>query len=365
LKHVLQRLLAIGFGILFALLIAEGAVRLAGTALCYPIACASASLEHIDASLGNLPSPHSEGYLVGPDFTITTHINGDSLRDRDVGPKMPGTRRIMVYGDSFTWGWGVADDQTIPRQLEMAIQAGNSACPTDVVNAGEFAWGPAQSLALYDKLDRSYSPDVVVLAVIGGDVLRNGDRYMKLLWPDGPYGAGDSLASTVVRGVHNTLAGRLQLYLALSNAFARIPGLRAATFRLGLRPTDDAGGDVGSSPNDPALVEGARRTQQVLARWRETAQQRGEVFALALLPEKADATLGEASENVALAKLIDTARAEHIPTIDVFGAVAAGGGAALYFPHDGHPTPGGDAVIAGDLARQLQPLFDRSPCGGH
>ena len=40
------------------------------------------------------------------------------LRDRDYGPKLPDEYRVLLIGDSFTFGHGLETEETISRQLE-------------------------------------------------------------------------------------------------------------------------------------------------------------------------------------------------------------------------------------------------------
>ncbi len=58
--------------------------------------------------------------------------------------KPPGVFRIMGLGNSFTFGWGVNDDQTFMRILERRLRkAGHK---VEVLNAGVPAWHVSQSL---------------------------------------------------------------------------------------------------------------------------------------------------------------------------------------------------------------------------
>ena len=59
-----------------------------------------------------------------PDWQATTHnrqltINSKGLRDREHEYEKPdGVRRILVLGDSYVWGYGVADDEVFTEVLE-------------------------------------------------------------------------------------------------------------------------------------------------------------------------------------------------------------------------------------------------------
>jgi hypothetical protein len=52
-------------------------------------------------------------------FDTTFHTNSRGLRDREHPLAHPQTgSRIVAVGDSFTWGYGVEDDEAFPRVLE-------------------------------------------------------------------------------------------------------------------------------------------------------------------------------------------------------------------------------------------------------
>jgi lysophospholipase L1-like esterase len=60
--------------------------------------------------------------------------NADRLRNPPIGPKPPGTWRIVALGDSVTHGWGLAEPESWPRQLEADLRASGRA--VEVINAG-------------------------------------------------------------------------------------------------------------------------------------------------------------------------------------------------------------------------------------
>jgi len=63
--------------------------------------------------------------LGGPGGRSFEHlsIRGDQRGRYDTGPRTPGTPRIMIVGDSITWGQGVRDwENTWPEQLARALE---------------------------------------------------------------------------------------------------------------------------------------------------------------------------------------------------------------------------------------------------
>ncbi len=103
-----------------------------------------------------------------PNWTATTNgkkltINSKGLRDREYPyKKRDNVTRLLVLGDSFTWGYGVANDEIFTELLETRLAA--SSAEYEVINTGVSGWGTDQEyLYLVDEGLR-YSPDIVVLA---------------------------------------------------------------------------------------------------------------------------------------------------------------------------------------------------------
>ncbi len=85
------------------------------------------------------------------------------------GPVMPVSNHyprpnVVVLGDSFTFGYGIADGEDYPAQLRRLL-----ADRYGVVNLGVGGWGLTQELRRYYELGRLYEPRVVVLQFTGND----------------------------------------------------------------------------------------------------------------------------------------------------------------------------------------------------
>jgi hypothetical protein len=103
-----------------------------------------------------------------PDYRATTFgkpmtINSRGLRDREYPyEKPPGTKRILVLGDSFTWGFGVGDSAIFTEDLERRLTANRESW--EVLNAGVSGWGTDQEYLFLKNEGLRYSPDIVLLA---------------------------------------------------------------------------------------------------------------------------------------------------------------------------------------------------------
>ena len=97
------------------------------------------------------------------DFDIVRiDISPQGFRDRVLPPKEPGEMRILVLGDSFTFGYGVEADQTISYYLEQALRSAGPGGRISVVNAGIEGYGPWQSRGLLEERGFPLDPDLVV-----------------------------------------------------------------------------------------------------------------------------------------------------------------------------------------------------------
>lgn len=82
-------------------------------------------------------------------------------------PRPAGRARVLVVGDSSIFGHGVPDHQTLPVQLEHALQG--LGVDADVINGGVPGYSSAQSLVLLEELGWSLEPTLLVVANLWSD----------------------------------------------------------------------------------------------------------------------------------------------------------------------------------------------------
>lgn len=99
----------------------------------------------------------------------TTHgrpltINSLGMRGRErPREKPPGTKRILVLGDSFAWGYGVADKDVFTEVLEERLADAGGAW--EVWNASVLGWGTDQEYLFLRRDEFDLAPDIVVVAM--------------------------------------------------------------------------------------------------------------------------------------------------------------------------------------------------------
>jgi hypothetical protein len=99
--------------------------------------------------------------LSGRDILIETNSLG--FRDRELEPKKPGELRVMVIGDSITWGDYLQADETYVEQLQLRLQEKLASRPVEVVNAGVGDIGIKEEVDILRETVDEVRPDIVVV----------------------------------------------------------------------------------------------------------------------------------------------------------------------------------------------------------
>ncbi|MGD9140459.1 MAG: GDSL-type esterase/lipase family protein [bacterium] len=118
-----------------------------------------------DREVGTRHICGGRGFVKTKDFKMDAIINSKGLRDREFAyEKREGIKRIIVLGDSFTFGYGVQADETFSKVLERILNAEGGGDETwEVLNMGVGSTGTAQQYALFLREGIKYDPDYVVL----------------------------------------------------------------------------------------------------------------------------------------------------------------------------------------------------------
>lgn len=137
-----------------------------------------------DARLGwrGAPGWKGEGVAGGRRFPVRLDAAGRRM-DRPVGDRPAGQRRIVVVGDSYPFGYGVAVEEALPARLEAALVA--SGVAVEVVNLGTCAWGVGHFRLATEELALPLRPDLIVVTLIADD-LRRAQRAVSLYGQNQP-----------------------------------------------------------------------------------------------------------------------------------------------------------------------------------
>ena len=115
--------------------------------------------------------PYSSGVFPGNadssrTFPYRTNLQG--LRDRNRPEKSPGAHRVLVMGDSYAWGYAVAEHEAFPQTAERLLKERGFA-DVEVVNGGVPDYNTRQERQLLERLMPVYRPDAVFLAYVVND----------------------------------------------------------------------------------------------------------------------------------------------------------------------------------------------------
>jgi lysophospholipase L1-like esterase len=104
--------------------------------------------------------------IKGIDFVVS--VNSKGLRGREIPYNNKNNNtRVLTVGDSFTFGYGVDDENTYPELLNELLKDRK----VSVINAGVSGWGGAEQLEFISKNAKKYSPDYVVHGFYLNDVI--------------------------------------------------------------------------------------------------------------------------------------------------------------------------------------------------
>jgi len=89
----------------------------------------------------------------------------------------PGEKRIVVLGDSYTFGDEVSDDETFTYKLSRLLP------DTEVLNLGVHGYGHDQMLLYLKQEGIKYQPDVVLIGFVWFDMYRNLRSFISFAKP--------------------------------------------------------------------------------------------------------------------------------------------------------------------------------------
>ena len=130
-----------------------------------------------DELLGWANRPNSETIFAmagAGGFKTHVKVNSKGLReDKEYEYEKPeGIRRIVVLGDSYTWGFGVEANERFTEVLENELLKN-----VQVINMGVSGYGSDQELLLLKNEGLKYQPDLVLVAFCGNDPTDNCNTH--------------------------------------------------------------------------------------------------------------------------------------------------------------------------------------------
>lgn len=113
--------------------------------------------------------PGARGVMTSPEFKVHYEVNSMGLRDREYGPKKPGTFRILVLGDSVVEGWGVELKDGWIKRLALILNQNYSGVNFEVINGGVASYSPLLYYLFLKEEGLKMEPDMVIMMMDMGD----------------------------------------------------------------------------------------------------------------------------------------------------------------------------------------------------
>lgn len=311
-----------------------------------------------DAYLGWSGKPNLRLRFRRAEFDALVQHDAEGWRQPEPPRPAAPTSRILVLGDSFTWGWGVSQGQVFTDLLQAALPA-----TVAMYNRGVPGFGTAQEYLLLQRELATRTYDAVVLLFYINDLsdnisARQGRRpYFELV--DGELLPRNQPALPVINPVKQFLREHSRAYAFVE---FRVELLRRRFFR-------EANSDREyrtAAAVDFHEVPGYAVTARLLGEIQRLAHKHGARFFLVYVPQVSEIELDAPFpyDRSIHAMVDDIARRENIQLIDLSTTFHqhAKAGKQLIYPIDAHWTPAGHRVAAAALLES--PIFQpRSDAG--
>ncbi|MEO8452601.1 MAG: SGNH/GDSL hydrolase family protein [Gemmatimonadota bacterium] len=254
-----------------------------------------------------------------------------SLRSLHLGPKPAGVTRIVVLGDSFTWGYYVAQTADVwtyvmERQLNAAGQR------IEVINLGKNGASTVDELQRLDDLGWLFQPDMIVLQYTLNDPITGPYADYFRSWP-------------LVPGLNGFLDQNSYLFSFVNGQWQSIqhryrnPTAENELFREDFR--------------------GWKESRNAMSRLAETAREHHVPVLLALFPLFVPGPMDSTSYRFHQAHraVMGAAEAAGLPAVDLgplFWAQKRSGPSWWGVPNDPHPGVEAHRLIGEALAREVE-----------
>lgn len=137
------------------------------------------SLVGLASNKGEVQGKYQEGLIFEPnsharyqtvEFDYVANINSIGLRDKEITIEKGNRYRILCFGDSFTFGWGVDIENSWPKKLEQFLHE-KGFNNIEVINCGRGGQYTTTYKKYMSKTVPLLKPDLVLVGVLQADDL--------------------------------------------------------------------------------------------------------------------------------------------------------------------------------------------------
>jgi len=316
-----------------------------------------------DPIIGYRLRPNARTHYVTSEFATDIAINAEGVRDsRDIGPKPPHERRIVVLGDSLVLSVQVQEQQTFCRLLEDRLNRGGGEITYRVINAGVQGYGPVEELLFFRSVAKAFEPDLVIETIFVGNDAEEAVSSAPRLRPD---------ERTTTDVVSESLVTRLRRLVRRSMVL-QVLRLRAVTVTDRLptwkAPPEPPLQSYAANPA-PRIPEGLRISRDCVSAIADEGSRAGARTMVMLMPARFqvnDEDYGnlKAAVEQSGGRLVRDAATERfdraladvpVPRLDVLPVLREGQRSAdVFFQHTVHLTPLGHQIVAESMERFLR-----------
>jgi lysophospholipase L1-like esterase len=349
--------LAVSLGLMVAL---EGALRLFWPQELVDTRVRGAHFANTDSVLGVRYTPNAIWRFRHPEYSVVYAINGQGFRDKAERPyaKPVGTIRVLLLGDSFTFGQGVNSEDTWAALAERELR--RQGRTFDLVNAGMQGMDTGSELTLLRRLARRSDADAVVLGFLINDLYTNrADQPPKASDGAADHGPLQESSPSVYRRI-----GEFQGFHLVTLARRLLSSFDAGYIALYLALPER--GDYLRVPLSETAHQQLQITEKLLRQMAAYCDSLGKPLIVLSIPQLFQvlyAKTGRTGEKVDVGYY--DRHFAGVAAKSGFGWVAslpdlveaARGSKELFYRLDGHLTTDGNAAVAGVFVRRVVPAI--------
>lgn len=302
--------------------------------------------------------PNCVSRFTTAEWNTAVTINSAGLRDDEITPKTEHEFRILMLGDSFTWGYGVEQEQTFSELLQQQLQLQG----INVINAGATSYSPILEYLFLKNKGLQFQPDMVILNFDLSDLQDDYLREKKAQFQEEELIA---VYNPEKDGFGYNLRKRIQITNLINSIFVWIDKTLPPPTEIDARLISDIRYDRYGLTREQALEqeeEHWERTFSYITKIAELCEENNITFVLSTYPyghqisnqewvtgrHNAGLLREEKYSDRAEKKIEQYAKEQHILLISMFTGfrLAEQQRAPLYFSYDGHFNQEGHAVAA-------------------
>ena len=303
-----------------------------------------------DPLLGVVLKPGARASVAGPEYNATYVINSEGIRDETPHsrPKPAGVTRVLVVGDSFTFGIGNDYPNIWPVLVEKGLNGTGQR--VELVKAGVPSYDTRTEYLLGRRLINRYQPDLILMAFLMNDLYTN----LPSDWKPESDTAARKLMNPTQHSDMQIVAGLQRLFMQDDDLYIRLFMLTSRRQYYAARAT-------------PLVTRQMEITRKLIAECAEYFRSQGATFVVVSIPQLFE-VLVKASDvqpkgldvdwvNRDLAKLAFTSGFDFLPSSDAFAKAYRNKSKRLYYRLDGHLTNDGNRVLADYLLAKLSKIL--------